>query len=55
MVAHDDSYPPLKPAQEAAWPHLLQSSVLWWDVDFHTINSQYHHDWVIARVLEFGS
>lgn len=55
MVAHDDSYPPLKSTQEAAWQHLLQSRVLWWDVDSHSIIPQYHHDWVIARVLEFGS
>ena len=56
MAAQDDSHPRVTSAQqEAAWQHLLQSSVLWWDVDLQTIDPVSHHDWVIARVLEFGS
>jgi len=55
MVPHDDSHPHLTSKQETAWQPLLQSRILWWDIDSHTINPEYHHDWVIARVLEFGS
>jgi len=55
IVAHDDSSPRFNSKEESAWQHLLQSRILWWDTDPHTINPESHHDWVIARVLEFGS
>lgn len=52
---NDDTPRGLHAAQETAWQHLLQSQILWWDIDPHTLNPEYHHEWVIARVLEFGS
>lgn len=55
MVAHDDSHARWKSQQDTAWQHLLQSRILWWDIDPETLDPELHHDWVIARVLEFGS